>query len=295
LYGYFIKFYDIIEFDVVSSEGGISMSVKLGFIGAGNMGGALIRGVVKAGTVQADHIYISDTDRDKILDLSNSIGVNSAADNAEVVEKSDVIILAVKPNVVKSALESCKHAFDDKKILVSIAAGIPIKAFKGILGISKKVVRTIPNTPAMVGEGITVISFDDNINGDEADIVKEIFKAVGTVEVLDEKLMSEVVSVTSSSPAYVFMLIEAMADAAVLSGIPRGVAYRMAAQAIMGSARMVLETGKHPGELKDQVCSPAGTTIEAVRALEKSGFRSSVIEAMDECTKKARDLGKLFG
>jgi pyrroline-5-carboxylate reductase len=270
------------------------MNINLGFIGAGNMGGALIRGIIKSGTLQADHIYISDIDRDKVLALSSDMGINASADNTKVVEKSDIIILAVKPNVIKSALQSFKHAFDDNKILVSIAAGIPIKAFKEVLGESKKVVRTIPNTPAVVGEGITVISFDNNISSSEADTIKELFKAVGTVEVLDEDLMSEVISVTSSSPAYIFMFIEAMADAAVLSGIPRAMAYRMAAQAVMGSAKMVLEIGKHPGELKDQVCSPAGTTIEAVKALEKSGFRSSIIEAMYECTKKARELGKFF-
>ena len=271
------------------------MDINLGFIGSGNMGAALVRGIVKSGTVPASRIYIFDVDRNKVCTLSEETGTMAVGSNEELVEKSDIVILAVKPNVVKDALECCKNKFDGGKILVSIAAGIPIKAYKGILGDKTKVVRVMPNTPALVGEGMTVISFDAGINGDEREKIKAIFESVGKVEVLDEKLMNEVTAVTGSSPAYVFMFIEAMADAAVQSGIPRAVAYRLASQAVLGSAKMVLETGRHPGELKDQVCSPAGTTIEAVSSLEKNGFRYAVMEAMNQCTKKAREMGKMFG
>ncbi len=270
------------------------MDIKLGFIGIGNMGSAMIRSIAKSPNLPIRGIYIYDIDTEKMNALKNDTGAEILKSGAEVVEKSDVIILAVKPNMVKTVLEESIDKFDDKKILVSIAVGLPIKLYKDIIGNNRKVIRTMPNTPAQVGEGMTLISYDNNISEDDLKIVRPLFETLGKVDTIDEKLMSEVTALTGSSPAYVFMFIEAMADAAVLSGIPRGMAYKLAAQAVLGSAKMVLETGKHPGELKDQVCSPAGTTIEAVSALEKNGFRYSIIEAMNECTKRAREIGKQY-
>jgi len=246
------------------------MNIRLGFIGAGNMGSAIIKSVAKANIIASDRIFVYDVDQEKVKNLNKETGVGISGSGAEVVENSDVIILAVKPNMVKPVLESFKDKLDNKKILVSIAVGLPIKLFKDVIGNDKKVIRTMPNMPAMVGEGMTLLSYDNNIDENDLQVVKTIFETFGKVDILDEKLMSEVTALTGSSPAYVFMFIEAMADAAVLSGIPRNLAYRLAAQSVLGSAKMVLETGKHPGELKDQVCSPAGTTIEAVSALEKT-------------------------
>ncbi|MCX7923317.1 MAG: pyrroline-5-carboxylate reductase [Clostridia bacterium] len=271
------------------------MGTKLGFIGTGFMGAAMIKGIINSGIMPAENLNIFDVNKEKAILLKNETGANVVENIEEVVEKSDVIILAVKPNVVKPALESCKDKFDDKKILISIAAGIPIKTYKDVIGSDRKVVRVMPNTPAVVGEGMTIVSYDNNINKEDEAIVKSILGCMGKVEVLDEKLMSEVIALTGSSPAYVFMFIEAMADAAVLAGIPRNLAYKLAAQSVLGSAKMVLETGKHPGELKDQVCSPAGTTIEAVSTLEKNGFRYAVIDAMNECTRRAKEIGKIYG
>ncbi|MCR4435532.1 MAG: pyrroline-5-carboxylate reductase [Clostridiales bacterium] len=270
------------------------MNISVGFIGAGNMGAAMIKSLVKSGTVPPGKIYIYDVDPVKLRALKEETGVNIGNGSAAVVEKSDVVILAVKPNTIKEVLEACKDKLDQKKILVSIAVGIPLKFYKGIVGRDKKIVRTMPNTPALVGEGMTLVSFDENINQEDRAVVKTLFECLGKVETLDEKLMTEVTALTGSSPAYVFMFIEAMADAAVLSGMPRNLAYKLAAQAVLGSAKMVLETGKHPADLKDQVCSPAGTTIEAVSALEKNRFRYAVIEAMNECTKRAREIGRQF-
>ena len=269
--------------------------MNIGFIGTGNMGSAMIKGIVKAGITPATNIYMSDINVDKLNQLKEETGANILLNNNELIEKSDVIILAVKPNHLKTLLEGCKSSFNKNKILISIAVGIPLKFYKEIIGLDKKVVRAMPNTPALVGEGMTLITYDSSITDEDAKVVTRILECSGKVDFLDEKLMSEVTALTSSSPAYVFMFIEAMADAAVLSGIPRANAYKYAAQAVLGSAKMVLETGKHPGELKDQVCSPAGTTIEAVASLEKNGFRSAVIEAMNECTKKAREIGKIYG
>jgi pyrroline-5-carboxylate reductase len=268
------------------------MDIKLGFIGTGNMGSALLRGIVNSGTIRADNIYIYDADKKKMDIINKELGVCIANSNQELIENSDVIILAVKPNMTRTILEACKNAFDSSKMLVSIAAGIGIKTLKEVIGHNKKVIRVMPNTPALVGEGMTLVSYDENVDSKELELVKKLFQCVGKVEILDEKLMSEVIALTSSSPAYVFMFIEAMADAAVKSGISRELAYELAAQAVLGSAKMVLETGRHPGELKDQVCSPGGTTIEAVAALEKNGFRYAIIDAMKRCTAKARAIGR---
>lgn len=271
------------------------MKVNVGFIGSGNMGTAIIKSIINSGKVSPENIFVNDMDREKLEALGKETGVNIAVSNAEVMEKSDVIILAVKPNVVKPVLEACGSILGNEKILVSIAVGLPIKLYKGILGSDKKIIRTMPNTPAMVGEGMTLLSYENNITEEDLKLVMSLFESFGKVEILDEKLMSEVTALTGSSPAYVFMFIEAMADAAVLSGIPRSLAYKLASQAVLGSAKMVLETGKHPGELKDMVCSPAGTTIEAVSSLEKNSFRYAIIEAMNECTKRAREMGKIYG
>ncbi|HEY9062436.1 MAG TPA: pyrroline-5-carboxylate reductase [Pseudobacteroides sp.] len=270
------------------------MDISLGFIGAGNMGAAMVKSIAKSGLIKPGNIYIFDVDTDKVNTLKSETGINVLGSAGEIVKKSDLIILAVKPNLVKIVLDACKESFNSDKILVSVAVGLPISLYKGILGSDKKVIRTMPNTPALVGEGMTLVSFDNNISKDDLGLVLPLFETMGKVEVLDEKLMSEVTALTGSSPAYVFMFIEAMADAAVLSGIPRNLAYKLASQAVLGSAKMVLETGKHPGELKDQVCSPAGTTIEAVSTLEKNGFRYAIIDAMNECTKRAREIGKQY-
>jgi len=271
------------------------MNLRLGLIGAGNMGAALIRGISKAGVIKNENIRIFDVDKEKLRLLTEQTGAAAMGSSKEVVENSDIIILAVKPNMVITVLESLGGAFDKSKMLVSVAAGVSIKTYKDIVGNDMKVIRTMPNTPALVGEGMTLISFENNIDDKDLEAVKMLFECVGRVEILDERLMSEVIALTSSSPAYVFMFIEAMSDAAVLSGIPRNLSYKLAAQSVLGSAKMVLETGKHPGELKDQVCSPGGTTIEAVSALEKNGFRHAVIDAMEACTKKAREIGRTAG
>ncbi|HHV98656.1 MAG TPA: pyrroline-5-carboxylate reductase [Clostridiaceae bacterium] len=273
---------------IVSSN----LDIRLGFIGAGNMGQALIRGIVKSGIVLPDKIFVYDINREQTDLLKKDTGVTPLDSGIEVVRNSDVIVVAVKPNIVEKVLEECKEAVDSKKVIVSIAVGVPISLFKRILGNDRKIIRTMPNTPALVGEGITLISHDGSVGNEDLEAVRTLFNCVGKTEMLDEKLMCEVTALTSSSPAYVFMFIEAMADAAVLSGLPRGLSYKLAAQAVLGSAKMVLNTGKHPGELKDQVCSPAGTTIEAVKALEKNGFRYAVIEAMNECTRRAREINK---
>jgi pyrroline-5-carboxylate reductase len=271
------------------------MGKKIGFIGTGNMGASILKGVLSSGTAQPEDILIFDADRNKAAQLARETGVVAAASNSELTKLSDYIVLAVKPVFVGQVMEEIKDSFSNEKILVSIAVGISSDTLRAYLHRESKIVRTMPNLPLMVGEGMTLICFDDNIGSEERAFVKRLFEGSGIAEELEERLMSQVTALTGSSPAYVFIMIEAMADGAVAQGIPRKLAYRLAAQAVLGSAKMVLETGLHPAELKDQVCSPAGTTIEAVKALERSGFRYSLIKAMDECTARALEIGQGSG
>lgn len=268
------------------------MSIKIGFIGTGNMGAPLIRGVIRSSAAQPGDIYIYDVDESKAGAIAEDTGVQLAAGNAELVSACDYIVLAVKPVYIKSVLEEIKESFTNQKVLISIAVGVSSKTLGSVLGENAKIVRTMPNLPVLVGEGMTLVCFDNKISEQEKIIVRSLFEGSGMVEELEERLMSEVTSVTSSSPAYVFMMLEAMADGAVQQGIPRGLAYRLASQAVLGAAKMVIETGLHPAQLKDQVCSPAGTTIEAVKTLEKNAFRHTLIEAMEQCTKRALEIGR---
>lgn len=269
------------------------MEKVIGFIGAGKMGTAILKGVVKSGIIKKDNICIYDIDKSKSEQLAKETGVAVLNGNDEVIRKADLIILAVVPGIIKQVLEPVKSLFNDNKILVSIAAGVPISTYMQILGNNAKVVRAMPNRAALVSQSMTLISYKDELfNDEDISFVKSLFETIGRVEVLDEKLMDAVVALTSSSPAYVFMMIEAMADAAVLHGIPRKSAYTMAAQAVLGSAKMLLETGMHPAQLKDEICTPGGTTIEAVKSLEKNGFRYAIMEAMDKCTQKAQEIGR---
>lgn len=268
------------------------MGIKVGFIGTGNMGTSLLKGVIRSGVALPDDIYIFDVDCVKKESLAKDADVRVAKDGIELVRECEYIILAIKPLYIRQVLEEIKDVFTEEKVLISIAVGVTSKVLKSVLGANKKVVRTMPNLPVMVGEGMTLVCFDNHLNDSEKAIVKSLFEGSGKVEELEERLMSEVTSLTGSSPAYVFMLIEAMADGAVQQGIPRSIAYRLASQAVLGSAKMVLETGLHPAELKDNVCSPAGTTIEAVQALEKNNFRYSIMEAMKACTKRALEIGQ---
>ena len=268
------------------------MSLKVGIIGTGNMGGAIIRGLCSS--ERQYEIYVYDVNTRLTDQLKEQYPVVVMPSVQELPEKCDVVIAAVKPQSMEGVLKECKKTLPPSALFVSVAVGLPISYYSYILGEDKKIVRTMPNTPALIREGVTIVSYGDNITPDDKQTVRGIFSCIGSVEELDESLMSEVTALTSSSPAYVYMMIEAMADAAVQSGIPRSISYRLAAQVVSGSAKMVLETGKHPAELKDMVCSPAGTTIEAVYTLEEKGFRNAIMAAMKECTKRAVEIGRSF-
>lgn len=264
--------------------------MKLGFIGTGNMASAIMGGIIGKKMISAEEIIGADLLESGREKVKEQFGIQVTEKNQEVVEKAEVIILSVKPQFYEEVINQIKDCVKKEQIIITIAPGKTLAWLAEKFGKEVKIVRTMPNTPALVGEGMTAMCPNEYMEKEEIEYVKQLLESFGRVEVVPERLMDVVVSVSGSSPAYVFMMIEAMADAAVSGGMPRVQAYQFAAQAVYGSAKMVLETGKHPGELKDMVCSPAGTTIEAVRTLEEMGFRSSIIEAMKVCEEVSRNL-----
>jgi len=261
--------------------------VKIGFIGAGNMASALLKGMLASPAVQASDVMISDKDSAKLENLK-SLGVTITEDNCKVEECSDIVIFAVKPNLMQIVTAEMKG--DPTKIYVSIAAGVSLQFLEQALGNDKKIIRTMPNTPAMVGCGMTVLSPNCNISKQEEEAVFSLFESIGAALILPEKELEIATALHGSSPAYVYMMIDAMADAGVRYGLTKASALKLAAKAVEGSGKMVLETGILPEQLKDNVCSPGGTTIAAVCELERTGFRSSVQAAVDACIKRNQEM-----
>ena len=266
--------------------------MKIGFIGGGNMGGAIIKGIIASGTADAADISVSDKNADALCALKTEYGVYTTDDNTEVVRVSDVVFLCVKPQILYGVIDEIKDVTDEDTLIISIAAGQAIADIENAFGKKIKLIRVMPNTPALVGEGMAALSPNNNVTDNDIKTAVGVMGSLGKAEIVPEHLMDAVTAVSGSSPAYVFMMIEAMADAAVREGMPRKQAYTFAAQAVMGSAKMALETDSHVAELKDMVCSPAGTTIEAVAALEKNGFRNAIMEAMHECAEMSRRMGR---
>lgn len=264
--------------------------MKLGFIGTGNMASAIMGGIIGKNIIPAEEIIGADLFAPGRERVKAQFGINVTDSNKEVVDNAEVIILSVKPQFYEDVINQIKGDIKENQIVITIAPGKTLAWLAEKFGKDVKIVRTMPNTPAMVGEGMTAMCPNEHLTEEEIAYVKSLLESFSRVEIVAERLMDVVVSVSGSSPAYVFMMIEAMADAAVSGGMPRSQAYQFAAQAVLGSAKMVLDTGKHPGELKDMVCSPAGTTIEAVRTLEELGFRSSIIEAMKVCEEISKSL-----
>lgn len=264
--------------------------MKIGFIGAGNMAKAIIGGMIAKGVCNAQEIMASRRNEGALEQLKQEYGILITTNNIKVMEWAEVIFLAVKPQMLGGVIEEIRPFVRENQLFVSIAAGKTVQWLVQEFGSDVKMVRCMPNTPAMVGEGCTGFCNNGLVTEEDRVLVKKIFDSCGKSYQVSEHLMDVVGAVSGSSPAYVFMFIEAMADAAVAGGMPRQQAYEMAAQAVMGSAKLLLETGKHPGELKDMVCSPAGTTICGVRVLEEKGMRAAVIGALDSCIEKSRKL-----
>ena len=264
--------------------------MKLGIIGLGNMGGAILGGILKNGVLTAADITGAEVNETRRNEMGEKFGIRVTGSGREAADGADIVVLAVKPQVYEQAVGELKDAVSKDCVVISIAPGKTVKWLTELFGRELKLVRCMPNTPALVLEGCTGVCRNELVSDEEFAQVLKLLNSFGKAYEVEEKQMDAVVAVSGSSPAYVFMLIEAMADAAVAEGLPRPKAYEFAAQAVLGSARMVLETGKHPGELKDMVCSPAGTTIEAVQILEERGLRAAVMEAMRVCAERSREL-----
>ena len=264
--------------------------MTLGFIGLGNMAKAMIGGILQKGLMGPNEIIGTAQTEATCQKVANKYGIQVRSSNAAVAAESDIIVLAVKPQYLKVVIADIMDSVTENKVIVSIAAGKTIGWIEKEFEKPTKIIRVMPNTPALVGEGCSAVCRNDLVSDDDYHFIKELLESFGKAYTVPESLMDVVVGVSGSSPAYVFLFIEAMADAAVAGGMPRKQAYEFAAQSVLGSAKMVLETGKHPGELKDMVCSPAGTTIEAVRALEEGGFRGTVMKAVSACIDKSRSL-----
>ncbi len=265
--------------------------IQFGVIGAGNMGEAIVRGFYSSGGATGVITSIYDPDTEKCRALEKSLSVRSAASLEALIDESDILLIAIKPNVCAHVFAEQFHRFSGKAV-ISIAAGWGGERLKQALPADARILRVMPNTPAMVGEGMIVFESGDTLTQPERTFAETLFGSVGDVISVEPKLMDAVTAVSGSGPAYVYLFIEALADGGVKAGLPRPVALKLAAKTVMGAARMVSETGIHPGELKDRVCSPGGTTIEAVAVLEQTGFRGSVIAAVDACREKSERMSK---
>jgi len=270
------------------------MSKIVGFIGSGNMGGAMIGGIVNSHLLSVQKVIAADPSGTCLNRLKKKYGIEVTEDNLEVSRQADILFLAVKPGNYPQVIKQIKDNTKEHVIIVTIAAGQSIKTTEALFEKNIKIVRAMPNTPAMVGEGMSAICPNSRVEQEDLEVITEIFNSFGKSEIVGEYLMDVVTGVSGSSPAYVYLFIEALADAAVAEGMPREKAYKFAAQAVYGSAKMVLETGEHPGVLKDMVCSPGGTTIDAVCELEKNGLRSAVISAVKVCTKKSKAMNEKY-
>lgn len=264
--------------------------MRIGFIGAGNMARAIIGGIVKSGLASADELIASAPTEATRATVAREFKIRTTPSNVDVVRASDVVVLAVKPGVLADVIDEISDEPFDEKLVVSIAAGKDIHWLEDAFGKEMRIVRTMPNTPALVGEGFTAICPNEDATETDVENVFRIFSSIGAAEQMSERMVDVVGALAGSSPAYVFMFIEALADAAVAEGMRRDVAYRVAAQAVLGSAKMVLDSGEHPAALKDMVCSPGGTTIEGVQVLEEAGMRAGVINAIRAAVAKTQAL-----
>lgn len=265
------------------------MNKKIGFIGCGKMAQAMVKGIIASGIVQSQQIMVSAKTESTLKTVQEKYAVQTAT-NMDVASWSDLLFLAIKPDIHKEIIQEIKDYILEDTVVITVAAGITLQFIEKEFGKKVKAVRSMPNTPSFVGEGMSALSINEQVNKSDLDTVLEIFNSFGRAEVIHEALMDSIPAISGSSPAYVFMFIEALADGGVKNGIPREQAYRLAAQSVLGAAKMVLETGMHPGELKDGVCTPGGATIEAVSTLEQNGFRGAVLQAMEKCTEKTKKL-----
>ncbi|MHA1525614.1 MAG: pyrroline-5-carboxylate reductase [Promethearchaeota archaeon] len=263
---------------------------ELGLIGVGNMGTALLKGVLSSNTIEKEKTVIYDVREEVIKNRIQEFNVKAVGSNTELVQQVKFIIIAVKPQNIDSVLEEIGPKLSEDQILISIAAGVTLDYIKKFISKNIGLVRVMPNTPALVGEGASAIAYNNNVTENDLKYVKKVLNSVGKVVELEEKHIDAVTGLSGSGPAYVFIIIEALADGGVKMGLPRNIALKLAAQTVLGAAKMVIETGMHPGELKDMVASPGGTTITALHEIEKGKLRATLISAVEAATLKSKSL-----
>ena len=267
---------------------------RMGFIGGGKMAEALAKGIINASLSSVDKIIASDVDKKRCQILEKDTGIKTTQENKKITSESDIIILAVKPNIIGSILKELRNDITPRHLVVSIAAGIPLDFIESALNKGCRVVRVMPNTPCLVGETAAGYALGKAATRDDGKLVGEILNAVGKSYLLEEKHLDAVTGLSGSGPAFVYTVIEALSDGGVKMGLPRDISTKLAAQTVFGSAKMVLESGMHTGELRDFVTSPGGTTIAGLHALEKGSIRNALIDAVETATKKSKRLGRTF-
>jgi pyrroline-5-carboxylate reductase len=266
---------------------------KIAILGTGNMGEALVKGLLRAGKATPDGLVCAEPREERRKEIQERYGVQVTGDNRAAVAQADIVVLSVKPQAMESLLDQIAPAVDAKKLVISIAAGVPIAAIAGKLGSGVRIIRTMPNTPALVGAGATALARGPHATDSDLAQALALFEAVGMAVVVEEHHLDAVTGLSGSGPAFVFMAIEALADGGVKVGLARPIAMALAAQAVMGAAKLVLETGEHPGRLKDQVASPGGTSIAGIHALEQHAFRAALMAAVEAAAKRSRELGEI--
>ncbi|MBI1310997.1 pyrroline-5-carboxylate reductase [bacterium] len=267
-------------------------SIRVGFIGAGKMATALARGLISSGFVSADGVVASDVYATARESFQTETRTQTVESNADVVASSDVVILAVKPQQMGDVLDGISSLLEDRHLVISIAAGLPLSFYEAKLGATRRVIRVMPNTPCLVGETAAGFAVGASATAKDAELVASLLGTVGLAVQVDEKLLDAVTGLSGSGPAYVYQMIEALSDGGVRVGLPRDVATKLAAQTLLGAAKMVLETGEHPGTLKDAVTSPGGTTIAGIHALERGGLRATLMNAVEAATNRSKELGQ---
>jgi pyrroline-5-carboxylate reductase len=266
--------------------------LRFGFLGAGRMATALARGWLKAGLAAADRMLASDPLPQARLQFGEETGTSAIEDNQAIVQRSDIIILAVKPQSMAALLAEIRPLMTPRHLVISIAAGVTLAQLAEALGLNCRLIRVMPNTPCLVGACAAGFAASASATPDDVQFVEGLFNSLGIAYTLPERLLDAVTGLSGSGPAYVFVMIEALSDGGVRMGLPRDVATKLAAQTVFGAAKMLLETGLHPGQLKDQVASPGGTTIAGLQAIEKAGFRAALIDAVEAATNRAAELGR---
>ena len=270
----------------------MSGMTKISFIGGGNMAEALIAGILKAKLVPADEIYVTDVVKGRLDTLCKTYGIKTGLQNHEAVEWGHINILCVKPQVLDEVVLGISSHVNPTQLIISVAAGYPLQKIQDRIGEKIPLVRAMPNTPAVLQEGVTALAASSQVTQEHRELSERIFQSVGKVVWTDEALMNAVTGLSGSGPAYVYLIIEALTDGGVNVGLPRTVAHTLAAQTVLGAARMVVETAEHPALLKDRVTSPGGTTIAGLQQLEEGGLRATLIDAVEAATQRARELGQ---